>query len=112
MDNKNIRNKYLADILESISNIEKFIGSPKLFENYDGDIQLQSAVERQIEIIGEAVKRLLDMEPAISISFARRIVNTRNKISHGYDEVENSEIWNIIINYLPKLKAEAEKLIG
>jgi uncharacterized protein with HEPN domain len=73
---------------------------------------LQAAVERNLEIIGEAIKNLLELKPDIGISYARKIVNTRNKISHGYDEIENSEIWNIIINYLPTLKTEVEQLLN
>ena len=60
-------------------------------------------------------KFLYDIRESISnikISHARKIVNTRNKISHGYDEIENAEIWNIIINYLPLLKNEVEVLLN
>lgn len=103
--------KFLYDINESISNIEKYVGKPLVFENYNSNNLLQDAVERNLEIIGEAVKNLLDMQPDIPISHARKIVNTRNKISHGYDEIENAEIWNIIINYLPALKSEVEELL-
>ncbi len=106
------QNKYLKDILDSIDNIYGFIGNDKLFDNYESSKMLQSAVERQIEIIGEATKHLLQLNSEIEISYARKIINTRNKIAHGYDEVENSEIWNIIINYLPRLRLEVEKLIA
>ena len=104
--------KYLSDILESITNIDEFTGKNKKFNNYDSDKMMQSAVERQIEIIGEAMKKLLDLFPNIEITNARKIFNTRNKIAHGYDEIENTEIWNIIINHLPKLKNEVEELIN
>jgi uncharacterized protein with HEPN domain len=104
--------KYLSDILESITNIDEFTRENKQFNNYDSDKMMQSAVERQIEIIGEAMKKLLDLFPNIEISNARKIINTRNKIAHGYDEIENTEIWNIIINHLPKLKNEVEELIN
>jgi uncharacterized protein with HEPN domain len=69
---------------------------------------LQDAVERNIEIIGEAMSRLLRMEPNIEITSARRVVDARNKIIHGYDEIENTQIWGIIINSLPVLKKEVE----
>ncbi|OFX18149.1 MAG: hypothetical protein A2033_00995 [Bacteroidetes bacterium GWA2_31_9] len=104
--------KFLFDINKSIDNINNYIGDSKIFEQYDLNPLLQDAVERNLEIIGEAMKNLLEIKPDISISFARKIVNTRNKISHGYDEIENSEIWNIIINYLPKLKTEVEALLN
>ena len=104
--------KFLFDINKSIDNINNYIGDSKIFEQYDLNPLLQDAVERNLEIIGEAMKNLLEIKPDISISFARKIVNTRNKISHGYDEIENSEIWNIIINYLPRLKSEVDKLLN
>ena len=109
----NIRlNKYLSDILESIACIDEFTGKTKRFENYEVSKMMQAAVERHIEIIGEATKHLLELNPEIEITNARKIINTRNKIAHGYDEIENSEIWNIIINHLPKLKLEAETLLN
>lgn len=104
--------KFLYDIRESIHNIEKYVPEPRIFENYNTNNLLQHAVERNLEIIGEAVKNLLEIQPDITISHARKIVNTRNKISHGYDEIENAEIWNIIINYLPLLKNEVEGLLN
>ncbi len=110
-----MNNKYyqaLQAIKTSIENIENFIGNPKSFELYDSNLLIQAAVERNLEIIGEATKRLLDINPAITISNTRSIINTRNKISHGYDEIENPQIWGIIINHLPILKLEVEYLLN
>ncbi len=109
MDNK--AKKLLFDILTAINNIEDYIGVEKNFDNYDGNSMLQDAVERNIEIIGEAVNKLLKIEPFINISGARRIVDARNKIIHGYDEIENVQIWGIIINHLPILKREAQQYL-
>ena len=104
--------KYLADVLFSVSCIEEFIGEDKKFEQYNESKLLQAAVERHIEIIGEAIKHLLETDTLIPITNARRIVNTRNKIAHGYDEIDNAEIWNIVINHLPILKKESEYLLN
>ncbi len=103
--------KWLFDILLSIERIDTFIGSPKLFDNYQNNIQLQQAVERNLEIIGEAMSKILNRFPEIAITQARKIVDTRNKIIHGYDEIEPENIWAIIINHLPVLKQEVEKLL-
>lgn len=73
---------------------------------------LQDAVERNIEIIGEAMNNLLKIEPEIKISNSRRIVDARNKIIHGYDEIENAQIWGIIIKHLPLLKDEVSKYLN
>jgi len=72
---------------------------------------LQQAVERNLEIIGEAVNCLLKIDSEINITSARRMVDTRNKIIHGYDEIQPEQIWNIIINHLPLLKQEVESLL-
>jgi len=107
MDNK--AKKYLFDIQPSIKNIDTYIGTEKIFDKYDKDSMLQDAVERNIEIIGEAMNQLLKIDPKIDISNSRRIVDARNKIIHGYDEIENVQIWGIIINSLPVLKKEVDK---
>jgi uncharacterized protein with HEPN domain len=103
--------KYLFDIATAINCIEDYIGHPKIFANYENNRQLQQAVERNLEIIGEAARRILETEPDITISNARRIVNARNRIIHGYDDIDNAEIWSIIINNLPVLKNEVEILL-
>ena len=106
-----MNNKYyqsVHDILDSINRIDDFIGFPKIFEKYKKDIYLRQVVERNLEIIGEAIKRVLDIDDQIKITNARKIINARNKISHGYDEIDDEQIWNIIINHLPLLKTEVE----
>ena len=98
--------KYLFDISTAIAQIDEYIGTPKIFANYEKSRQLQQAVERNLEIIGEATKRILELDPSINISNARKIVSARNRIIHGYDDIDNTEIWNIVINSLPILKEE------
>lgn len=110
MDNRS--KKLLFDILTSANNVEKYIGQERKFEVYENDPMLQDAVERNIEIIGEAMNKLLQKEPQIQISNSRRIVDARNKIIHGYDEIENTQIWEIVINHLPSLKNEVLKLLA
>jgi uncharacterized protein with HEPN domain len=77
--------KYLFDIQGCIEKIENFIGKPKIFASFEQNIMLQQAVERNLEIIGEAINNLLKIYPEIQITNARRMVDTRNKIIHGYD---------------------------
>lgn len=73
---------------------------------------LQDAVERNLEIIGEAISRILRLKPDINISNARRIVDARNIIIHRYDNLDNTQIWAIIINHLPVLNDEVEILLA
>jgi uncharacterized protein with HEPN domain len=107
---KHIR-KLLKDLLISIETIENYLGKERVFEMYDTNYLLQDAVERNIITIGEAMNSLLKIYPEIEISNARKIVDARNKLTHGYDEIENLQIWNILIKHLPILKKEVEKLM-
>jgi uncharacterized protein with HEPN domain len=109
MDNKT--RKILQDILICIENIDNYLGENKIFEEYETNYLLQDAVERNLITIGEAVNQLLKSFPDISISNARRIVDTRNKLTHGYDDIENVQVWSIVIKHLPILKEEVERLI-
>jgi len=63
-------------------------------------------VEREIEIIGEAMSRILKIDPTINIKNTRQIVDTRNWVIHGYDKVDDVVIWGIISKNLPELKKE------
>ena len=65
-----------------------------------------------IEIIGEATNRILQKDDTIELSNSRKIVDTRNRIIHGYDTVSDEIIWGIVVQYLPILKTEIEQLIG
>jgi uncharacterized protein with HEPN domain len=55
--------------------------------------------------------RILNENPNINISNSRKIVDARNKIIHGYDDISDDVVWGIVINHLPLLKQEAEKLL-
>ncbi len=112
MDKNISQKKLLFDIKTCITNIENYIGLPKKFETYDKNILLQDAVERNIITIGEAINLLLKLNPQIEITNTRRIVNARNKLTHGYDDIENMQIWNIIIKHIPVLKQEVELLLN
>ena len=107
MDN-NIK-AWLYDILNAIIEIESFFnGRPKKFIQYKNDLRTKRAVERNIEIIGEALSRILNYDETIIITNSRKIVDTRNRIIHGYDSVSDDIIWGIIINHLSILKNEVE----
>jgi len=102
---------WLFDILNSINEINIFIGQPRLFTNYENDLRTKRAVERNIEIIGEAMNRVLKQNDQIEISDSKKIVAVRNRIIHGYDSVSDDVIWGIVIKQLPILKTEIEKLL-
>lgn len=103
--------KYLYDIKTSIESIYEYIGDKRDFSEYQKNKLLQRAIEREIEIIGEAMNRILRIEPGIQIENARQIVDTRNWVIHGYDRVDDVVIWGIISIHLPKLKKEIENYL-
>ncbi|MFN7675199.1 DUF86 domain-containing protein [Flavobacterium sp.] len=102
---------WLFDIIKSIEEIDSYFPASKKFDIYTNDIRTKRAVERNIEIIGEAMGRILNENPNINISNSRKIVDARNKIIHGYDDISDDVVWGIVINHLPLLKQEAEKLL-
>ena len=105
-------NKALEDILSAILEIESFFETrPMRYDVYLSDVCLRRAVERNITIIGEAMNRLLKLAPEIEITSARRIVDTRNYVIHGYDSVTDDIMWGIVVRHLPLLKAEVQKLM-
>ena len=104
--------KHLYDILDAINEIESFFGDkPKHFNEFCNDLCLRRAVERDIEIIGEAMNRILKENRNIAITNSRKIVDARNYIIHGYDSLSADILWSIVINHLPKLKEEAQILL-
>ncbi len=103
--------KWLQDILDSINSINDYIGTPRLFEQYEQNKLLRRAVEREIEIIGEAVNRINKQKPDLVTSNAKQIIATRNRVAHPNDAVNNSIIWGIAINHLPDLKIEISELL-
>jgi len=104
--------KCLYDIRFAIEEIDSFfVGRERRFEEYSTDIILKRAIERDMEIIGEAMNRILRENPEIEIDNARRIIGLRNQIIHGYDTVSDENIWGIIMIHLPKLQKEVDALI-
>jgi uncharacterized protein with HEPN domain len=98
--------------LQSIAEIESYFeGRPKRFDDYITDIKTKRAVERDIEIIGEAVNRILKKDKNFKIENAQKIIGARNRIAHGYDRISDDLLWSIVINHLPKLKSEIAILI-
>lgn len=108
---RNIK-KYLFDIKSAIGEIELFLTQrPRKYQVFIDDHMFRSAIERQIGIIGEAMSKILKLDPNIPIENAKNIKGTRNYIIHAYDTLEPHIIWGIVINDLPKLKLEVQALL-
>jgi uncharacterized protein with HEPN domain len=103
--------KYLFDIQESIDSIQKYLGDKRDFKVYMADKMLRRAVEREFEIIGEAMSRIEKLDSTIEISSKRQIISMRNRVIHGYDKIDNEIIWGTIVRHLPTLKLEIDNLL-
>jgi len=103
---------WLLDIQQSIEEIFEFLGDHRDFFAYQKDLKTKKAVERNLEIIGEAVSRILKIDNNFPLNEARNIIGTRNRIIHSYDNISDEVIWTIVSRDLPKLKTQVDKLIG
>lgn len=103
--------KWLIDMQTSIQRIDSYLGINRDLSEYEKNWMLKRAVERELEIFGEAANRILAAEPNIAITDARKIVNLRNLIIHSYDAVADEIIWAIIHKNLPELAIEIQSLL-
>jgi len=105
-------NKYLRDIHNAILEIESATNlRGKDYNVFTSDVVFRKFVERNIEIMGEAMNRILRINPAINITASRKIVDTRNFVIHSYDSLMPEILWSIVVNHLPRLKSEIEQLL-
>ncbi|GAB3641495.1 HepT-like ribonuclease domain-containing protein [Spirosoma arcticum] len=104
--------KWLSDIAGAIENIDIHLNGERDFVVYQANITIRRAVERELEIIGEAINRILKVDSTIAIFNARRIVDLRNRVIHAYDAVDDVIVWSVVIRSLPGLKLEIEQLLA
>ena len=104
--------KYLYDIQQAAARIIEFTAGRR-FEDYQSNAMLRAAVERQFEIIGEALAQLarVDEQIAARISERGRIVAFRNILIHGYADVDDRVVWDVVQTKLPLLRSEVEALL-
>lgn len=104
--------KYLYDIVRATASVIDFTLG-KAYSDYAFDLLLRSAVERQLEIIGEALAQLARTDAAVvsQISEYQRIIAFRNILIHGYSEIDNRIVWNVVELKLPVLKNEVDALL-
>ena len=103
--------KYLNDILLAIELIENFTEDVNDFYSYEIDLKTQSAVERKLAVIGEALNQLKKSDQTITIKNDYQIIGFRNRLIHSYDSIDNSIVWAILKNYIKPLKEEIESLL-
>lgn len=105
--------KLLFDVFQALEEI-KMIGAAfnGNFSNYKTNLTGKRAIERELEIIGEAVNKLQKEDPVLEISDTRKIIALRNYIIHSYDSVQDEMIWSILINNIPTLEKEIRSLLN
>jgi uncharacterized protein with HEPN domain len=104
--------KWLYDIKFAIEEIESFFGDmPNSFKQYSSNLILKRAVERDLEIIGEAVNRILKEDQNFPLENAKKIIGLHNQIIHSYDNISDENIWAVVQKHIPKLKIEISNLL-
>jgi uncharacterized protein with HEPN domain len=106
--------KWLYDVKVSIDEINSYFIDERMdFFEYRKNLMRKRAVERNLEIIGEAINRILKTDNSYTskITDATAIVGLRNQVIHAYDNISDETIWAILTNHLPKLKIEIDKLL-
>ena len=104
---------YLYDVKRAIEEVESFFDDyPMRYDVFEKDYLRRSAVERKAEIMGEAINRILKIRHDFPLPNARAIIDTRNRIIHGYDSVKPDFLWSLVIRHIPQLKKDVDKIIA
>ncbi|KQP37402.1 DUF86 domain-containing protein [Pseudorhodoferax sp. Leaf274] len=105
--------KLLVDALGAIAAAQEFVAGIPL-EGYLADKMRRSAVERQLEILGEACSRMLKLEPATAGAIAdlKLAVSLRNRVIHGYDAVDDEVLYFTVVDDLDALKSDLTRLLN
>ena len=105
--------KYILDIESVISELEEVIEiHSKDYVKFSFNFMAVRTVERDLEIIGEAVRKITEIDSQVKISSARHIIGLRNMIVHAYDSIDPTTLWRILLKDLPVLKREISALRG
>lgn len=104
---------YLLDVKRAIDELESYFDDyPSMqYGLFEKDYKSRSAVERKVEIMGEAINRILKIQRDFPLPNAKEIINTRNRIIHGYDSVKPEFLWSLVVRHIPLLKVDVERLL-
>jgi uncharacterized protein with HEPN domain len=98
--------KLLLDVYSSIKAIDIHLQGERNFFNFQKNLTQKRTFERELEIIGETINKILKEDSEFKIENARKIVDLRNFIIHTYDAIDDELIWSIISRHIPKLESE------
>lgn len=104
--------KLLLDIEKAILNMDIHLDGRRVFEEFANNVTKRRAIERELEIIGEATNNLLKINSDAKLTSARKIVNLRNRVIHAYDEVDETIIWKVLVKDIPLLLSEVQMLLS
>lgn len=104
---------YLYDVKRAIDEMESyFVDYPMRYDVFEKDFLRRSAVERKAEIMGEAINRILKIRRDFPLPNAKAVIDTRNRIIHGYDSVKPEFLWSLVIRHIPELKKDVELILA
>ena len=105
--------KYILDIESVIEELDEVINMyGKDYRKFSSNFMAVRTVERDLEIIGEAVRKLIEIDPSLKISSSKQIIGLRNMIVHAYDAIDPTMLWRILLKDLPLLKNEIRAIKG
>lgn len=105
--------KYILDIESVIEELDQIIMlCDEDYHKFSSNFMAKRAAERDLMIIGEALSKIMKLEPTIGISHIKHIIGLRNMIVHAYDSIDPTVLWRILIKDLPLLKIEIGKVKG
>jgi uncharacterized protein with HEPN domain len=104
--------KYLQDIVTSIESIENFTKGITKYVDFTSNRLVYRAVERELEIIAEAITRINKIDDSIEITNSKKIIGLRNRVIHSYDNINEDIVWGVVVNHLNNLKMEVEILMN
>lgn len=104
---------YLYDVRKAIADVESFFKDyPMRYDYFEKDGLRRCAVERKVEIMGEAINRILKIDRNFPIPNAKAIIDTRNRIIHAYDSVKPEFLWSLVLRHIPELKKDVERILS
>lgn len=103
--------KYLLDIVDSVDAIKLHTQGITQYSEFIANRTIYRAVERELEIIAEAINKMQKLNQDIQLTNAKRIIGLRNRVIHSYDHINYDIVWGVVVNHLDPLKAEVKELI-
>jgi uncharacterized protein with HEPN domain len=104
--------KYLLDVISCIDSIKSYTLEIKTYEDFVKNKVVYRAVERELEIIAEAITRIKKIDASLEINNSTKIIGLRNRVIHAYDSVNHDIVWGVVVKHLDSLKAETITLLS